>query len=133
MRILAIDYGAQRTGIAISDQTGALASPLETIARVGTPAGMDALVAVIAREQPALVVVGNPRTAGGVQGAQARATSAFVGRLRKRIAVPVELEDERFTTAAATRLGQTPTVTGLDARAAAVLLQGLLDRRAVAS
>ncbi len=129
MRIMAIDYGAQRTGIAISDETAALASPLDTITRVGTPAGMDALVAVIERERPGLVIVGLPRTARGVVGAQARATSAFVGRLRRRVDVPIELEDERFTTAAATRLASPDPARGLDARAAAVLLQGLLDRR----
>jgi len=130
VRILAIDYGARRCGLGISDETETLAFPIDTIDRVGTPAGMDALVAVVEREAPALIVVGMPRTQGGVRGGQAQATAAFVGRLRKRVVVPLEWEDERFTTTIATRTATQDVTTSLDSRSAAVLLQGVLDRRA---
>jgi putative Holliday junction resolvase len=130
VRILAIDYGARRCGLAISDETETLAFPIEAIDRVGTPTGMDALVAVVDREAPALIVVGLPRTQGGVRGGQAQATAAFVGRLRKRTEVPLEWEDERFTTSIATRSALPESASSLDSRSAAVLLQSVLDRRA---
>jgi putative holliday junction resolvase len=132
MRILAVDYGARRTGLAVSDATGTLARPIETIERVGSAQGMAALVAIVLREQPALIIVGLPRTLSGQRGGQASATEAFVGRLRQRVTVTVELEDERFTTTIAQR-AETASHHNLDSRAAAVLLQGVLDRRAAAS
>ena len=126
---MALDYGARRTGVAISDRSETLASPLETVERVGTPAGLEALVAIVERERPELIVVGLPRTPKGEHGNQAQATAAFVGRLRRRVTVPIEWEDERFTTTIAQRTSSRSTSSGEDARAAAVLLQGVLDRR----
>ena len=127
MRILAIDYGARRTGLAVSDQTGTLATPIETVERVGSKEGLEALLAIVRRERPELIVVGLPRTPRGERGAQASASSAFAGRLRRLVPVPVELEDERFTTTIAERTAVPAPATGLDSRAAAVLLQGVLD------
>ncbi len=129
MKVLAIDYGSARTGVAVSDASGTLATPLTTIERVGSAAGMATLLAIVEREQPGLIVVGLPRTPSGQRGSQAGASTAFAGRLRSRVEVPVELEDERYTTTIAARTGRSAT-TGVDARAAAVLLQGVLDRRA---
>jgi putative Holliday junction resolvase len=131
-RILALDYGRERTGVAMSDPTGTLATPLDPVPRVGSPAGLAALLAIVQREQPDLIVVGLPRTPSGELGAQARATQGFVGRLRKACPVPIEMEDERFTTTIARRSGSSGARASVDSRAAAVLLQGVLDRRASA-
>lgn len=126
MKVVAIDYGSARTGVAVSDPTGELARPLETIERIGTPDGVARLRAILADEAAELLLVGMPVLADGTRGDQANATLAFVGRLRPQLDVPIEFEDERFTSAAAERAGG---ASSLDARAAAVLLQGWLDRR----
>ena len=122
MKVLALDYGAARTGVAVSDATGTLARPLTVV--TGDVVGQ---VAELVREEGAdLVVVGLPLTLRGEKGAQARTTEGFVGRLRAALDVPVETYDERFTTALAGRGGgRAPE----DARAAAHLLEGYLARR----
>ncbi len=120
MTILALDFGRARTGVATSDPTGTLARPLMTIAHVTTDAGFAKLLAVIAAQGPELVVVGMPLTLRGEHGEQARETEAFVERLRGAIGQPVETFDERFTSVLAG---------GDDARAAAHLLAGWLERR----
>ena len=124
MKVLALDYGSARTGLAISDASGALARPLTFVERIGTPAGRDQLLSVIAEEQPELLLVGLPVLSDGTRGAQANATLAFVGRLRAVCTVPIEFEDERFTSRIAETKGG---ASSLDDRAAAVLLQGWLD------
>jgi putative Holliday junction resolvase len=118
VKVLALDYGSARTGVAVSDPTGTLARPLETIARVGTPAGFDRLLAVIRAEEPETVVVGLPLTLRGEHGEQARETAGFVEALRARVDVPGETYDERFTSVLAG---------GDDARAAAHLLSSYLE------
>jgi putative Holliday junction resolvase len=126
VKVLALDYGTARTGVAVCDTSGALARPLETIERVGAPAGMARLLAIVAEHQPDLLLVGLPVLADGSRGEQVDATLAFAGRLRAACGVPIEMEDERFTS----RIAQTKGgEAGLDARAAAELLQGWLDRR----
>lgn len=125
MRVLALDFGAARTGVAVSDSTGTLARPLCVVERAASNAGLDRVVALIAEHGAEMVVVGLPLTLRGERGEQARATEAFVGTLRARLDVPVELEDERFTTALAQQTGgRAPE----DALAAAHLLQGWLER-----
>lgn len=125
MRVLALDFGAARTGVAVSDATGTLARPLCVVERAASNAGLDRVVALIAEHGAEMVVVGLPLTLRGERGEQARATEAFVGTLRARLDVPVELEDERFTTALAQQTGgRAPE----DALAAAHLLQGWLER-----
>jgi putative Holliday junction resolvase len=119
LKVLALDFGSARTGVAVSDPTGTLARPLSTVGHVNTDAGFAELIALIAAEEPAVVVVGLPLTLRGEHGEQARATAVFVERLRSAIAPPVETFDERFTSVLAG---------GDDARAAAHLLSGYLDR-----
>jgi putative Holliday junction resolvase len=120
VKVLALDFGAARTGVAVSDPTGTLARPLGVVARAAA-AGLDELVALIREEEPERVVVGMPLTLRGERGAQARETEVFVELLRSRTEVPVETWDERFTTTLAERGG------GADAEAAAHLLSGYLD------
>ena len=125
MRVLALDYGAARTGVAVSDATGTLARPVGIVERAASDAGLDRLVALVAEHEAEVVVVGLPLTLRGERGEQARETEAFVAALAARLDVPVELEDERFTTRLAQQLGgRAPE----DALAAAHLLQGWLGR-----
>ena len=125
MRVLALDFGAARTGVAVSDATGTLARPVGIVERAATDAGLDRVVSLVAEHEAELVVVGLPLTLRGERGVQARETEAFVEALRARLEVPVETEDERFTTALAQQTGgRAPE----DALAAAHLLQGWLER-----
>jgi putative transcription antitermination factor YqgF len=117
VKVLALDYGRARTGVAVSDPTGELARPLEIVAQAATEAGLDRLAAIVAEEAAERVVVGLPLTLKGEHGEQAKETERFVAVLRERLAVPVELFDERFTSVLAD---------GDDARAAAHLLSDYL-------
>jgi putative pre-16S rRNA nuclease len=123
VKVVALDFGSARTGVAVSDPTGTLARPLGVVERAAGQ-GLDELVALIRGEAPERVVVGLPLTLRGERGEQARATEAFVDALRGRLDVPVETWDERFTT---TLAGQTPSATAEDARAAAHLLSSYLE------
>ena len=125
MRAIALDYGAARTGVAVSDATGTLARPDGVVERAASPAGLDRVTELVAEYGVEVVVVGLPLTLRGERGAQARETELFVEILRARLDVPVEMEDERFTTALAQQSGgRAPE----DAVAAAHLLQGWLER-----
>jgi putative Holliday junction resolvase len=123
MKVLALDYGSARTGVAVSDPTGIIARPLCVVERVRSEAGMAELVELVRNEDPEQVIVGLPLTLRGEHGEQARETEAFAEKLRGVIDVPVLLWDERFTTDLAQ---QTPSASSEDARAAAHLLSGYL-------
>lgn len=123
MKVLALDYGSARTGVAVSDPSGLIARPLTVVERVGTKPGSERLLALIAEEEPEQIVVGLPLTLRGEHGKQARETEDFAERLRRSVTVPVELFDERMTTVLAAR---TPSDTPEDARAAAHLLESFL-------
>jgi len=118
MKVIALDYGSARTGVAVSDPTGTIARPLGIVERAGTDAGLARLRELIAAEEPERVVVGLPLTLRGEHGEQAQETERFVESLRGAVDVPVELFDERFTSVLAE---------GDDARAAAHLLSSYLD------
>ena len=95
---LALDYGSARCGVAVSDPSGTLATPLEPVLRPGTRKGL-ARVAALVRELGAeRVVVGLPVSLRGGDSGQTRETRAFAERLQAVVDVPVELYDERFTT-----------------------------------
>ena len=118
MKVLALDYGAARTGVAVSDATGTVARPLEIVARAASDRGLARVLELIRGEEAELVVVGLPLTLRGEHGAQAAETERFVERLRTAVDVPVEVYDERFTSVLAG---------GDDARAAAHLLTSYLQ------
>jgi putative Holliday junction resolvase len=124
MRVVALDYGRARTGLAVSDATGMLARPVGIVKRVRSKAGLTELVRRIKELEAERVVVGMPISLNGSRGRQAGETQAFVDELRAACPVPVETMDERFTTAMAMRLNGTDD----DAVAAAHLLKGYLDR-----
>jgi putative Holliday junction resolvase len=122
LKVLALDYGSARTGVAVSDPTGTIARPLCTIERVASDQGLARLRGIVRDEQADRVVVGLPLTLRGEVGAQAEETNRFVEKLRAALDVPIETLDERFTTALAGP-GE-----GDDARAAAHLLSSYLER-----
>jgi putative holliday junction resolvase len=124
VRVVALDYGSARCGVAVSDPSGTLATPLEPVARAGTRDGMRRLAALVRELGAERVVVGLPLSLSGADSAQTRETRAFAERLRAAIDVPVELYDERFTTTLAERAGGGAA---LDSRAAAVLLDEWLN------
>ena len=123
MKVIALDFGSARTGVAVSDPTGVVARPLGVVERAAGEAGIAELVRLVQEQEAGMVVVGHPLTLRGERGEQARATERFADTLRAALDVPVVLFDERFTTDLAQ---QTPSATSEDARAAAHLLSGYL-------
>jgi putative holliday junction resolvase len=123
VKVLALDFGSARTGVAVSDPTGTIARPLRVVQRAASADGLAELERLVADERPEQVVVGHPLTLRGERGEQARATEKFAAALRARLDVPVVLFDERFTTDLAQ---QTPSPAAEDARAAAHLLSSYL-------
>ena len=126
MKVLALDYGSARTGVAVSDATGTLARPLGVVERAGSEVGLARVAEIVREEGAELVVVGLPLTLRGERGRQAQETERFVKQLRAALEVPVETFDERFTTALAGQGGGGRSAE--DARAAAHLLAGYLAR-----
>jgi putative pre-16S rRNA nuclease len=123
VKVLALDYGSARTGVAVSDPTGTVARPVGIVESAGTDDGLARLAELVREEEAELVVVGKPLTMRGEAGEQAFETEEFVSRLRETLDVPVESFDERFTTDLAEKSGGShPT----DARAAAHLLSSYL-------
>jgi len=126
MRVLALDYGRARCGCALSDPTGTLATPIEPVARPASRKGFAALAALVRDREVGRVVVGLPLGLSGADTPQTTEARAFADRLRDAVEVPVDLYDERFTTAIAQRAGGTSA--SEDSRAAAVLLEDWLAR-----
>jgi putative Holliday junction resolvase len=124
VKVMALDFGSARTGVALSDPTGTLARPLGVVEGASTESGL-AEVARLAREEDVeRIVVGLPLTLRGTRGEQAAETERFVEALRRTVDVPVELYDERFTTDLAQ---QTAGTAPEDALAAAHLLSTYLE------
>ena len=102
---MALDYGAVRCGVAMSDPSGTLASPLPVVERAGTRKGLGRLAALVADHGVDRLVVGLPLSMSGGEGPQAAETREFAERLARRVTVPIELYDERLTTVQAGRVG----------------------------
>jgi len=128
VRVLALDYGSARCGCALSDPTGTLATPIDPIERPGTRRGFARVTDLVRDRGVERVVVGLPLGLSGADTDQTRETRAFADRLAGAVRVPVEMYDERFTTAIAARSGDPRT--SEDSRAAAVLLEDWLARHA---
>ena len=124
MKVLALDYGSARTGVAVSDPTGTVARPVGVVERAATEAGLARVAELVRAEAAERIVVGLPLTLRGEHGEQAVETARFVEALRAAVDVPVEEFDERFTT---TLASQTPSRAPEDARAAAHLLTTYLE------
>jgi putative Holliday junction resolvase len=135
-RLLAVDWGEVRIGLALSDESQILASPLETLVRrKGKRFPMARFLALVAEHRPTGLVVGLPLRASGNEEENAAAARALAGSLAEQSGLPVELWDERMSTARALAAirEQGGSTRGrrddVDALAAAVLLQHFLDAR----
>jgi putative Holliday junction resolvase len=135
-RLISVDWGEVRIGLALSDESQFLATPLETLVRrPGKRFPMPRFTALVAEHAPVGVVVGLPLTGEGVEAASALAARELAGQIAARTGLPVELWDERMSTARALGLirEQGGSTRGrkedVDALAAAVLLQHFLDSR----
>jgi putative holliday junction resolvase len=123
MRVLALDFGEARCGVAASDPTGTIATPLDPVTRPDTRRGLASLARLVRDVDARRIVVGLPLTLAGEEGPQAQRTRGFAERLAAAVDVPVELHDERLTTRQARRDGPRD----LDSRAAAHLLESYLS------
>jgi putative Holliday junction resolvase len=124
VKVMALDYGSARTGVAVSDPTGTLARPVGVVAGAATESGLAELARLVHEEEAERIVVGLPLTMRGTRGEQVAETERFVEALRGAVDVPVEFFDERFTTDLAQ---QTAAAAPEDALAAAHLLSTYLE------
>lgn len=124
-RVLALDYGEARCGVAVSDPTGMLATPLAAVERPGSRRGLERVARLVREHDVERVLVGLPLTLAGEEGPQADVTRKWASRLGGLVSVPVELHDERLTTRQAEQTGGKATA---DSRAAAHLLESWLAR-----
>ena len=136
MRILALDVGDKRIGVAVSDLLSILASPLIAIERTSDSKAIDAILRTLDEQEAGEIVVGLPISLSGGYSDQTKSVAAFVRKLEARSPVPVNTADERYSTVEAERLlsqskPQRARSRGeIDAAAAAVILQSYLDSRA---
>lgn len=126
-RVIALDHGEARCGVAVSDPTGELVTPLPVVERPDSRRGLQRVAAVVREREAERIVVGLPLTLAGHEGAQAQAARAFAERLAAAVDVPVEMHDERLTTRMADR---TAGSAAPDSIAAAHLLESWLAARA---
>ena len=132
MRIMAIDYGDARTGVAFSDLTGSIVGRTTVIYERNTERLLAALPELIGQEQPGQLVMGFPRNMDGSEGPRAALYRAFAARLEEAAGMPVTLWDERRTTVDAHRILSEQNYHGkkrrntVDAVAAALILEGYL-------
>lgn len=131
-----MDWGERRIGLAVSDPTGLIASPLPTLVVRGRGDGVARVLAIVAEREAERIVVGLPLTMGGARGEAALMAEAFADALRAGGAIPVEMYDERLTSALSERrLHERGVRTGhhrerVDAGAAVALLESYLQRLA---
>lgn len=132
-RVIGLDIGDRRIGVAMSDELGILASPLTVIDRADDVVTVEAIRQIIERNRVKLLVAGLPLSLSGKIGEQAEKVQSFVDQLVQYINIPVELRDERFSTVAALRRlrdarpKKTKQKVADDAIAAAMILQSYLE------
>ena len=136
MRVIAVDLGSKRIGIAVSDRSGTIASPLTVIQRSGSkPSDHRRIAALVVEEQAERVIVGLPLNMNGSSGPAAKAAIAEAAALATVVSVPVETFDERRTTVTADAMLMERNMNAqarrrvIDKVAAAVMLQQWLDGR----
>jgi putative Holliday junction resolvase len=134
VRILAVDWGERRIGLAVSDPEGILATPLGTLEPRGVEDALERVAATAREEEVAAVVVGLPLLLSGERGTAARSAEAFAAGLAARLEVPVDTYDERLTSALSQRRLREAGVRArgrkgvVDAGAAVALLESYLQR-----
>jgi putative Holliday junction resolvase len=135
MRVLAIDHGTKRMGIALSDETATIAQPLEFIPAEPFADFLARLKQLITEKQVDQILIGMPRNMDGSYGPAALKVQEFVAVLKETTAIPIKTWDERLTSAQANRMLIQADVRRdkrkqrVDAAAAAILLQSYLDSR----
>ncbi len=132
-RILAIDYGRKRIGLALSDELGLMARPLATLTRTNRRNDLNRLRAICRSHGVSRIIVGHPLHLAGGTSEMADETARFAGRLRKELGIPAELVDERLTSweakrTMASKSSTRPKTSQLDGVAAALMLSEFLDR-----
>ena len=133
MRILALDHGTKRIGVAVSDETKTIAQPLEYIPAEPFANFLVRLKQILAEKEIDLMILGMPRNMDGSYGPAAQKVEAFAAALKMAITVPIKLLDERLTSKMANRILIQGNVRRdkrkekVDKMAAAILLQGYLD------
>lgn len=136
MSIIALDVGSKRIGVAVADPTGTFALPLETIARTNVASDIERIAAIARDREAAELVVGDPLTLSGERGIASSNIDAFVERLSHAFSGTIHRQDERLTTAAATKtligadVSRKRRKEVVDAMAAALILETFLRRRA---
>lgn len=134
-RILAIDYGARRMGLAVSDPLGITAQGIETLQRRNKRSDFAWLQRVIREYEVREIVLGHPLRMSGEEGTQSQKVAQFAEELRQRFQLPVHLWDERLTSAEANRLLRESDVSvekrsqAVDRMAATLILQAYLEAR----
>ena len=133
MRILALDHGTKRIGVAVSDETKTIAQPLEYILADPFAKFLERLKLLLAEKQVDFILIGMPRNMDGSYGPAAQKVEAFIAVLRTAVTVPIKTWDERLTSTMANRVLIQGNVRRdkrkqkVDAMAAAILLQSYLD------
>ena len=134
MRVLGIDCGSKRIGVALSDETATIGQPLEFVAAEPLSSAFKRLADIVRDRQVGEIVVGLPRNMNGTYGPAADKTREFVAGLQQHVSVPIKTWDERLTSAQANRvliasgMRRDKRKTKVDQTAAAILLQSYLDR-----
>jgi putative Holliday junction resolvase len=134
-RLLALDVGERRIGVAVSDPTGTLARPLTIITRASRQADFQAIAQLVDETAAERIIVGLPLSLDGTEGPQARTVRRYAERLAQAISIEVEFWDERYSSATAAeilrekgkRRRRRPAREAIDAAAAAVILQSFLE------
>jgi putative holliday junction resolvase len=135
VRVLAIDHGTKRIGIALSDPVGIIAQPFETLAAEPADQFLSRLKEILVDKQVELVLVGMPRNMDGSCGPAALKVQEFIAGLKQAISIPIQTWDERLTSSQANRflidanVRRSDRRTKVDKTAAAILLQSYLDSR----
>ena len=133
MRVLALDHGTKRIGVALSDETATLAQPLEFVAAEPLATALERIKGIVHERQVGEILVGLPRNMNGTYGPSAESALKFAATLREALGVPVNTWDERLTSVQANRfliqagMRREQRKTKADQSAAAILLQSYLD------
>lgn len=133
MRIIGLDYGEARIGVAVSDLLGTIANPLDTISERDREKQLEKVLEVIKREKAEKIVVGLPKRMDGTLGHRAEYTRAFAEELSERCSLPLVMWDERLSSSEAHRMLESGGVSGkkrktkVDKIAAVLILQTYLD------
>ena len=133
MRILALDHGTKRIGVALSDETKTIAQPLEYILTEPADKFLERLKAILAEKEVGLILIGLPRNMDGTYGPATEKVKAFISVLKETITIPIKTWDERLTSTMANRVliqggvRRDQRKEKVDKMAAAILLQSYLD------